>query len=205
MDASSPVAYQLRIHLRGVSPPVWRRVVVPADATIADMHATIQAAMGWEDIDLHQFTIRGQWYGVPRHGAICFHAGTEDLQLSAFTLRAHERFTYEYDFHAGWLHDVRVEEILEAPVGKDLPICIGGMGRCPPEDCGSPEQFMEELDEHSPYDLLEWIEEELHSDEFCRERVREVLADWMPWVDRAFDRKRANQRLKALTCNCGEP
>lgn len=162
IEARSLAAYQLRLHLRGVSPPVWRRVVVPAGVTIEDLHAIIQTAMGWEDIHLHQFTIRGQWYGVPRDGAMCFYAGTEDLWLSAFGLRTHERFTYEYDFRAGWLHDIRVEEILQVPVGKNVPACIAGVGRCPPEDCGPPERFMEELDERSPYDLLEWLQEELH-------------------------------------------
>ena len=75
--------YQLRIHLRCVSPPIWRRVRVAADTTIAALHEVIQAVMGWEDIHLHRFAIRGQWYGVPREGALNLHAGSEDLELSA--------------------------------------------------------------------------------------------------------------------------
>ena len=52
-------AYQLRIQLRGVSPPIWRRVIVPATVSIRTLHAVTQASMGWENIHLNQFTIRG--------------------------------------------------------------------------------------------------------------------------------------------------
>jgi len=51
-------AYQLRINLFGVSPPVRRRVRVSADTTIAKLHDIIQVAMGWQDVHLHEFCIR---------------------------------------------------------------------------------------------------------------------------------------------------
>ena len=50
--------YQLRIQLSGISPPIWRRILVAADCTIAELHQTIQLAMGWTDEHLHQFAIR---------------------------------------------------------------------------------------------------------------------------------------------------
>ena len=31
--------YQLRVVVRGVSPLIWRRLLVPADTTIAGLHA----------------------------------------------------------------------------------------------------------------------------------------------------------------------
>src|SRR5439155_7670615 len=35
-----PVLYQLRVVLRGVSPLIWRRLLVRSDSSIADLHAT---------------------------------------------------------------------------------------------------------------------------------------------------------------------
>ncbi|MFW6146484.1 MAG: plasmid pRiA4b ORF-3 family protein [Planctomycetota bacterium] len=48
----------IRIELEGTSPPIWRRVAVPADVTLGDLHAVIQVAMGWEDDHLHEFVLR---------------------------------------------------------------------------------------------------------------------------------------------------
>ena len=54
----SPVL-QLRISLRGVSPPVWRRLLIPEQITIVQLHRVMQLAMGWNDEHLHRFIIRG--------------------------------------------------------------------------------------------------------------------------------------------------
>ena len=47
LEAAAPVVYQLRVVLRGVSPLIWRRLLVRSDSTIADLHATLQIALGW--------------------------------------------------------------------------------------------------------------------------------------------------------------
>jgi hypothetical protein len=59
-----------------------------------------------------------------------------------FGLRPGERFTYEYDFFAGWRHDIRVEQILPRSPRRRYPACTGGARQAPPEDCGSPEEFL---------------------------------------------------------------
>ena len=61
MDSDSSEAtsvLQLRISLRGVSPPVWRRLLIPEQITIAQLHHVMQLAMGWHDEHLHRFVIR---------------------------------------------------------------------------------------------------------------------------------------------------
>ena len=56
----------LKVTLRDVRPPIWRRLLVPAGTTLDDLHHAIQAAMGWEDAHLHAFDIAGREYGDPR-------------------------------------------------------------------------------------------------------------------------------------------
>ncbi|MGO4328933.1 plasmid pRiA4b ORF-3 family protein [Cupriavidus sp. 2TAF22] len=100
---------QLRIALRGLSPPVWRRLLIPERVTLARLHEVIQAAMGWTDDHLHQFIIRGRRYGESRDGALQFSAAATALTPGAFALCEHEAFVYVYDFNAWWRHDIRVE------------------------------------------------------------------------------------------------
>ena len=45
--------YQLRVVLAGISPMVWRRLLVPAETSVAGLHAILQTAFGWSDERLH--------------------------------------------------------------------------------------------------------------------------------------------------------
>ena len=59
-----PTTFQLRVTLEDIYPPIWRRLLVPADITLAKLHHVIQAAMGWEDYHLHEFRIGDSGYGI---------------------------------------------------------------------------------------------------------------------------------------------
>src|SRR3954468_23031042 len=56
----------LKVTLRDVKPPVWRRLLLPGTMTLADLHEAIQAAMGWHGGHLHAFDVTGRQYGDPR-------------------------------------------------------------------------------------------------------------------------------------------
>jgi hypothetical protein len=60
-----PNAVQIRVSLDGVEPAIFRRLVVPLDNTLAQLHHILQAAMGWTDSHLHQFEIGGLRFGDP--------------------------------------------------------------------------------------------------------------------------------------------
>ena len=93
---------QLRISLRCVGPPVCRRVLIPEQTTIAQLHQVMQLAMGWDDEHLHRFIIREWRYGGDRDGAFQFFDCPDTLSLAAFGLHEHERFAYLYDFTSWW-------------------------------------------------------------------------------------------------------
>ncbi|WP_280703129.1 hypothetical protein [Kitasatospora sp. GP82] len=47
------------------NPLVWRRVEVPADATLGELHGILRVLMGWGDDHLHVFEVAGRHYADP--------------------------------------------------------------------------------------------------------------------------------------------
>ena len=60
----SPVVYQLRLVLTGISPMIWRRLLVSSETTIAELHEYIQICFDWDNEHLHYFRIQGKNYHV---------------------------------------------------------------------------------------------------------------------------------------------
>jgi hypothetical protein len=123
--------YQFKVVLRGVSPMIWRRILLRSDQTIADLHYTIQIAMGWSDSHLNRFHIHGKDYGVAHEGGIWFDDNPEKVPLAGFGFRLRERFLYEYDFDDLWEHDVRLEKVLPWKAGcvRFAPAGVGWLPR----------------------------------------------------------------------------
>ncbi|WP_235624926.1 plasmid pRiA4b ORF-3 family protein [Mycobacteroides abscessus] len=38
-------------------PPIWRRLVLPGDLVLDELHDVLQVAMGWQDGHLHKFGV----------------------------------------------------------------------------------------------------------------------------------------------------
>ena len=134
--------------LRGVSPLIWRRLLVPDTTTIADLHAVLQTAFGWADEHLHRFVIHGREYGISYPGGVGFRDNPRRVSLAGFGLRVGERFVYDYDFIDGWRHDIRVEQLVPPEPGRSYPVCTGGRRAGPPEDCGGAWAFLELRQRH---------------------------------------------------------
>ena len=141
---------QLKMRLLGISPMIWRRVLVPASFTIQELHGVIQAAMGWEGLHLYEFRLRAVRYGSPE---LCTEPA--DVTLESFRFRRHAKLTYIYDMGDWWEHEIRIEDRLEAEAGKRYPLCLSGQGACPPEDCGGPEGYQARRDEALSFAALE--------------------------------------------------
>ncbi|WP_242097733.1 plasmid pRiA4b ORF-3 family protein [Sphingomonas sp. CROZ-RG-20F-R02-07] len=131
---------RLRVQLRDVKPTAWRRVVIPATIRLDRLHRVVQAAMGWEDAHLWSFHLHGVDYG-PETGR------NPSVPFAQFRLRPGERFTCVYDFGDWWEHEVRVEAATPADARGFVPRCVGGNGTCPPEDCGGPAGYAEQVGE----------------------------------------------------------
>jgi len=55
--------YKLKIFLKGVEQPIWRRIQVPGNYTFWDLHIAIQHSMGWYDYHRHIFTLKNPVIG----------------------------------------------------------------------------------------------------------------------------------------------
>lgn len=206
--------YQFHVILRGINPPVWRRLLMYSTSTIADLHYTLQIAFSWCDFHLHRFLIRGKEYGLSRAGCTGFTTDPKQIFLADFGFRLRERFLYEYDFCDLWQHQIRFETTHPVETRKTYPACIGGARAAPPEDCGGPQAYMELMDRH----LLHWPHAELLliADTLTRlldakdgETMRACLGDmdelqaavecleaYYRFQPDQFDRREVNRRLK---------
>jgi hypothetical protein len=119
-------------------------------------------------------------------------------------LRPTERFTYHYDFTAGWCLDLRVEQILAAEPGRPFPVCTGGRRAGPPEDCGGVHALLENTQaDHVLAAAIRAAEilGMLLDDEDCTRfgERRDELAALLPMLGvERFDRRTVNRALAAL-------
>ena len=181
--ANPPI--KLKINLENMPVSVFRRMLVPADINMMQLHYVIQIAMGWEFAHLFQFSDK------KFRGSITIKIPFEDdfeysevvkpeeitLNSSFQKLRDAKPFYYEYDFGDSWLHKITFQK----PSKKDLetfagvPVCVDAFGACPPEDVGGPWGYTDFLDainnkKHPEYEeFREWIDlapKEKYDEEF---------------------------------------
>ena len=142
-----PIA-RIRIELRTVEPHVWRRVDVPLSCTLLALHDIIQIAMGWTDSHLFEFQVGDRLYGTldldPELEPKQYKASR--IRLRTLIERGVHRFEYIYDFGDYWQHDVVIEGVRDGEADIDYPVFVNGERRCPPEDVGNAEGFMEFLE-----------------------------------------------------------
>lgn len=138
-------AYQLKITLSDLHPPIWRRVLVPEQFTLSDLHKVIQEAFGWEDYHLHAFEIHGVAFGEPDPEGFTEYQ-SERKPLGKLGLKPRQKFRYEYDFGDSWIHEIAVEKVQVLEQALVIPVCLAGERACPPEDSGGPWGFQDILD-----------------------------------------------------------
>ena len=145
--ATGAAIVQIHVRLVDVEPAVWRRIQIPAAATLAELHEVLQPAMGWTNSHLHEFRTETDRIGVPDP-----EWDDEDEVRDEATVLVGEvatlgtRLRYVYDFGDNWRHDLTVELIEVARPGVRYPRCLDGAGACPPEDVGGPGGYEDFLD-----------------------------------------------------------
>ncbi len=175
----------LRISLVDTEPEIWRRILVPYDINLAQFHEVMQSAMDWENQHLFEFRLDKSRYGIP-------HADFQDTRnpmrpARSITLKdaisaAGKRFRYVYDMGDYWVHGIVLEEVLSNDRGEPVLQCVGGSGRCPPEDVGGTfgyEEFLQAIahpshEAHAHY--IDWIGGEFDPNHFDLEEINRRLS-----------------------------
>jgi hypothetical protein len=186
-EPSTSKAYQLRITLLGVRPPIWRRVLVPPSESAEYLHDVIQTAMGWYDSHLHQFLLgeRPNYISVeppdPENEAEHPTVDSRRMPIRTLLRRGGGRALYNYDFGDDWMHEVRLEKEVPLEKGAYLPQCLEGKRACPPEDCGGIYGYADIVrmlkdptfePENGPREeLLEWLGDEFDPEAFDADAV----------------------------------
>ena len=156
--------YQLKVTLMESDPPIWRRLRVPGDTTLARLDRIIQTAMGWTNSHLHTFTAGGVVYADPNPEWEIEVRNERRARLGSIAREEGEAFIYEYDMGDSWRHQVAVEEVRVESEDALGPLCLAGERACPPEDCGGVQGYYEKLEclrdpGHEGYEETKtWIE-----------------------------------------------
>lgn len=138
-----PSLVTMRLDIVGARPPIWRRLELRSDLSLADVHEHLQAAFGWLNGHLHRFDAPGSSGGRAPYFITEFDAeegetGTDerDARLDQVLRKPGEKLRYTYDFGDNWEHDLKVESVRPATDDDPAARCTGGRGACPPEDVG---------------------------------------------------------------------
>jgi hypothetical protein len=127
--------YRLKISLQGAKPPIWRRLELPGDASLEELHTIIQVAFNWHGGHLHAFeTLYGDF--GPGEAELDELTPEESVTLEQVAPAEGSTIDYRYDFGDNWNHQIRVEKLGEPDPAVSYPRCTGGRRAAPPEDCG---------------------------------------------------------------------
>ena len=178
-------AIQFKVALRYIRPPIWRRVVLPDNFTLGQLHDVIQVTMGWQNYHMHSFRFGDVLYTCQQ----ALEMGDMDMEneeivfLSRVVTRPKQKFIYEYDFGDSWLHEIVVEKMLPFDPQAKYPVCLGGARACPPEDCGSFPGYCDILEAlkapkktGEQKELLEWVGGDYDPERFDLDAVNRRLA-----------------------------
>jgi hypothetical protein len=132
-DGSAPV-YRLRVDLRAARPPIWRRLEVAGDTTLAELHRILQIAFAWDDDHMHSFETDFGTFGTP--DAELGHRSEQSATVEQVLGGHGAKMTYTYDFGDSWEHVIAVESVAPQAEGVGYPRCTAGRRAAPPEDSG---------------------------------------------------------------------
>ncbi len=175
---------QLKLTLLDVKPPIWRRLRVPSQITLGQLHQLIQVLAGWDDVHQHEFVIADKRYGRPAPREVVPVYDENLYRLHSLPLAAGIVFTYVYDFGDHWDIEAKVEETLVQTPGGAYPFVLEGARAFPPEDSGGASDYE---------GLLEALSDPADPE---HEEARS-------WVGESFDPERfdlreTNERLRSL-------
>ena len=178
----SNVSFQLKVSLKTVRPPIWRRIVIP-DVDLDTLHDIIQVTMGWENDHSYEYSIGRNRYSCPFSAGEIGAEDASQVTLSDLADQETLKFKYLYDFGDSWEHVIEIERVAEKKEST-RPKCVKGKRACPPEDVGGAvgySSFVSAINDtkHPDHDRwTEWYQGEFNPEVFdfdgVNKRLREI-------------------------------
>jgi hypothetical protein len=106
-NKSNRILYQLKVTLLDIQPPIWRRIQVWDDTTLAQLHRILHISVGWENYHLHEFHVGRRVYGEPDPDGLDERPVIDDRRqrLRELVPQVGTSFEYVYDFGDNWRHE----------------------------------------------------------------------------------------------------
>jgi hypothetical protein len=135
-DRPAPI-YQVKVGICHAKPPIWRRLELSADTSLAGLHEIIQVAFDWDDDHMHVFHTPYGEFGVADAGL--GYRSEAPVSLEQVAPSVGDKIGYTYDFGDDWNLEIVVENLHTTKSTADLtgyPRCTGGRRAAPPDDSG---------------------------------------------------------------------
>ena len=141
--------YELKVTLKDVGTPVWRKIQIGGKVTFADLHQVLQIAFDWDDYHLHTFRVDkvdGKKIDnieisseVPEYtDQLSFynvdHYDEAEEYIEDWLIKANDKITYIYDFGDDWHHEIILSKKLHKDEKIIYPLCTGAKNLTPEED-----------------------------------------------------------------------
>lgn len=204
------MAYQFKVTLQDIEPPIWRRIVVPKHVHLADFGYAVLDAMGWFAtcqwrVHLNKSIMVPDYYETMCE-ELFYHFIKDYLDCEIEV-----EYAFDEDLDEGWkgawFHTVEFEGEVEPPEGfrEVVSMCIDGARSCPPDFvkyAKGYQEFLEEIaDKDNPDRLaiihdvcVDWEKrDDFDPEEFDLKTVKirparplHMLYDWVdrykPWL-----------------------
>ena len=188
--------YQLKITIKNIKPPIWRRLLISNHCTFQALHEAIQDCFYWEDYHLHDFR-----FCPPNNPQGVFHIQSkepdgsfpddsvyvdfleDEVQLCDVFSENLKKVTYLYDFGDRWEHEITLENTFSGKDDFRSFLCVGGKRATPPEDCGGPWAYQDLLEilknpRHREYKTMkQWVGKEFDPEIIKAPMVRMTLKE----------------------------
>lgn len=151
--------YELKVTLKHVGIPVWRKIQLNENTTFYHLHRILQVVFDWDNNHLHSFftnKINGkraddlEITGENNDGFTDLFGGQVSYNehqemLADWFKMSKDKITYVYDFGDDWHHEIVLSKQMEPEEGVNYPRCIGAKNAAPEEDTRG-EVLMGEVD-----------------------------------------------------------
>jgi hypothetical protein len=123
-------------------------VLLPATATLGDLHAVIQVLFGWDGDHLHLFETGKKRFSDPF--VPLDETGDEETVRVWDAMAPGGTIAYTYDLGACWEHEITLEKTIPRDHSQQYPVCVAFRGDSPVEYWDE-----EEPEEPAPFGLKE--------------------------------------------------